>query len=81
MADAKSVPNQTLSAEAYSAAVAKSAFKVNGSLVFPQGQKVVDATAMMAVDPTRTAVVAETITGGVKDACDTLPEGTIIISP
>ena len=33
------------------------------------------------IDATRTAIRVETITGGVPDASDQLPEGVIVVSP
>jgi hypothetical protein len=65
--------------------------RIVGYFILPDSNSAIDVARMFARDPKageklmedpgRDGVVAETITGGVPDACDQLPEGTIILSP
>lgn len=64
--------------------------RIVGYFVLPGTNETVDASRMLARDPeaveklaarpVRNSISVETITGGVPDASDQLPEGTIIIS-
>lgn len=64
--------------------------RVAGYFVLPGTNEAIDvgrmlnrdpaATEKLAAEPLRNSISAETITGGVPDASDQLPEGTIIVS-
>lgn len=65
--------------------------RIVGHFVLPGTNEVIDVGRMLARDPQaadklaqspgRDAIRVETITGGVPDMSDQLPEGTIIVSP
>lgn len=65
--------------------------RIAGYFVLPSRYDVIDVARILARDPEagpklaenprRQSIQSHTITGGVPDACDPLPEGTVIVSP